>query len=56
MKEIYYEKIGEGFPIILLHGNGENHHIFDEAVERLSKHYCCVCIDSRYHGPIYSSR
>lgn len=50
MKEIYYEKIGEGFPIILLHGNGENHHIFDEAVERLSKHYCCVCIDSRYHG------
>lgn len=50
MKEIYYECIGEGFPIILLHGNGENHHIFDDTVQVLSKKYKCILIDSRYHG------
>lgn len=48
--DIYYEVKGEGFPVVLLHGNGENHHIFDEAVQRLSKRYQCVLIDSRYHG------
>lgn len=50
MTDIYYEVVGEGFPIVLLHGNGENHHIFDETVEVLSKNYQCVLIDSRYHG------
>lgn len=48
--EIYYEVIGEGFPIVFLHGNNEDHHIFDEAVAVLSKDYQCILIDSRYHG------
>lgn len=48
--EIYYEVIGEGFPIFLLHGNGENHHIFDELVPLLKEDYQLVLIDSRYHG------
>ncbi|MEG0276483.1 MAG: alpha/beta hydrolase [Coprobacillus sp.] len=50
MKDIYYEVVGSGFPIVLLHGNGENHHTFDETVEILSKNYKCILIDSRYHG------
>lgn len=50
MKDIYYEITGKGFPILFLHGNGEDHHIFDHVVEKLSKHYQCICIDSRYHG------
>ena len=36
---LYYEKKGEGNPLILLHGNEENHFIFDEAVEKLKKYY-----------------
>ena len=36
---LYYEKHGEGNPLILLHGNEENHFIFDETVEKLKK-YC----------------
>lgn len=48
--DIYYEVVGCGYPIILLHGNKENHHIFNETVEVLKKDYQCVLIDSRYHG------
>lgn len=47
---LYYEKIGEGNPLILLHGNEENHFIFDEAVEKLKKYYTVYTIDSRGHG------
>ena len=28
---LYYEKYGEGQPLILLHGNGENHKIFEKS-------------------------
>ncbi len=48
--DIYYEIKGEGYPVVLLHGNGENMHIFDDLVSLLSKKYQCICIDSRYHG------
>ena len=27
---LYYEKYGDGKPLILLHGNGETHEIFKE--------------------------
>ena len=30
--ELFYEKQGKGRPLILLHGNGEDHHIFDETL------------------------
>lgn len=50
MKDIYYQVTGQGFPVVFLHGNGEDHHIFDQAVNLLSKQYQCICIDSRYHG------
>ena len=47
---LYYEKHGEGNPLILLHGNEENHFIFDEAVEKLKKYYTVYTLDSRGHG------
>lgn len=50
MKDIYYEIKGNGFPILLLHGNMENHHIFDKVVDVLSKDYQCIAIDTRHHG------
>mgnify|MGYP006386076649 FL=1 len=50
MKDINYKVIGNGYPIVLLHGNGENMTIFDKLVEKLQDSYQLICIDSRYHG------
>lgn len=47
--DIYYEVIGSGYPIICLHGNGEDHHIFDDMAKELTG-YKLILIDSRYHG------
>lgn len=47
---LYYEKTGQGRPVILLHGNGETHEIFDKLVPELSKAYTVYAIDSRGHG------
>ena len=46
----YYEQSGSGRPLILLHGNGENHHIFDELSRSLSEVYSVYLLDSRGHG------
>ena len=48
--DLYYEKTGEGRPLVLLHGNGEDHTIFNEAIAFLKNHYACYCVDSRGHG------
>lgn len=47
---INYFKIGKGDNLILLHGNGEDYHIFDELIEKLKHHYTIYAIDSRCHG------
>lgn len=47
---IYYEKTGEGSPVILVHGNGETHKIFDALIPELSKKHTVYAIDSRGHG------
>ncbi|HJB25853.1 MAG TPA: alpha/beta hydrolase [Firmicutes bacterium] len=47
---LFYEKSGTGKPIVLLHGNGENHTIFREFTAQLSKHYTVYALDSRCHG------
>lgn len=48
--ELFYEIAGQGRALILVHGNGEDHHIFDQLVNVLKKHFTCYCIDSRGHG------
>lgn len=48
--ELFYEKIGEGQPLILLHGNSEDHHTFDKLVKQLKNHFTIYAIDSRNHG------
>lgn len=45
-----YRKEGQGVPLILLHGNGEDHHIFDILTEKLKLHFTVYSIDSRNHG------
>ncbi|MBB2183253.1 alpha/beta hydrolase [Lachnospiraceae bacterium MD1] len=47
---LYYEMSGVGKPLILLHGNGETHKIFDKAIPILSEHFTVYAIDSRGHG------
>lgn len=48
--ELYYEKSGAGRPLLLVHGNGEDHSIFNEAVKELKRDFCCYTVDSRGHG------
>ena len=48
--QLYYEKTGQGRPLILVHGNSEDHTIFDEAVHVLREHFTCYAVDSRGHG------
>ena len=48
--KLFYKKTGQGKPIILLHGNGEDHTIFDVLTKRLSENYTVYAIESRGHG------
>lgn len=45
-----YEVIGSGDPLIMVHGNSEDHTIFTEAAEVLKDHYTCYLVDTRSHG------
>ncbi len=47
---LFYETSGNGEPLFLLHGNGEDHHIFDVLVNKLSSDFTVYAIDSRNHG------
>ncbi len=48
--DLYYEIIGTGKPFIMVHGNGEDHHTFDELADILKIRYQVYLIDSRMHG------
>lgn len=48
---IYYEVRGKKGPVlIMLHGNGEDHTIFDRAVAYLEQKFVVYLVDSRGHG------
>ncbi len=48
--DLFYEVKGSGKPLLMVHGNGEDHTIFNEAAEILSRHYKVYLVDSRDHG------
>ena len=48
--KLSYIKEGEGKPLILMHGSGEDRHIFDEIINKLKKDFTVYAIDSRNHG------
>lgn len=48
--DLYYEKAGRGRALVMVHGNGEDHSIFNEAVAVLKKEFCVYTVDSRGHG------
>ena len=47
---ICYEKTGEGTPVILIHGNGGDHHTFDVLAETMSQDHTVYAMDSRGFG------
>lgn len=48
--QLYYEVTGNGSPLVMVHGNGEDHTIFNEAVEVLKDRFTVYTVDSRDHG------
>ena len=46
----YYIAKGTGFPLILLHGNGEDCGYFVHQMEPFAKHFRVIAIDTRGHG------
>ena len=49
IKHHYIEK-GTGFPLILLHGNGEDGSYFAHQMEPFSEHFRVIAVDTRGHG------
>ena len=47
--ELNYEVYGQGEPLILLHGNQEDMHIFDELIQSIKDEFTIYAID-RNHG------
>lgn len=47
---IFYEVMGKGEPMLLCHGNGADHTVFDQFAEALASRYTLYMPDSRGHG------
>ena len=48
--QLNYMEGGEGFPLILLHGNGEDHSYFQYQMEPFSVKYRVIAPGTRGHG------
>lgn len=48
--EPFYVERGEGFPLVLLHGNGESHEYFVHQIEHFSRSWRVMALDTRGHG------
>lgn len=43
---LHYEIYGNGYPLIMLHGNGEDITIFSKAIEKLESTFTIYAIDT----------
>lgn len=48
--QLYYETVGSGEPLLLLHSGTQTGRMFDPFVERLAAHYSLIVPDLRGHG------
>lgn len=48
--QLHYIEKGQGQPLILLHGNGEDNSYFVHQIDHFSKDYRVIAIDTRGHG------
>ncbi|MBQ7725626.1 MAG: alpha/beta hydrolase [Clostridia bacterium] len=46
----HYSESGKGFPLILLHGNGEDHAVFAKQISSFAEHFHVYALDTRGHG------
>ena len=47
---LFYAEAGSGFPLVLLHGNGEDHTYFSGQMDEFAKSFHVIAIDTRGHG------
>ena len=47
---LYTAERGAGFPLVLLHGNGEDGSYFAHQMDRFSRQYRVIAVDTRGHG------
>lgn len=47
---LHFVEMGSGEPMILLHGNGEDHGYFEHQIEHFSKTHRVIALDTRGHG------
>lgn len=48
--QLYYREAGNGEPLILLHGNGEDGSCFADVMEHFAYRYRVIAVDTRGHG------
>lgn len=48
--KLHFEETGDGFPLVLLHGNGEDHTYFQHQIAPFSQHFRVIAVDTRGHG------
>jgi len=48
--KLNFIEAGEGFPLVLLHGNGEDYTYFKHQLEPFSRHYRVIIVETRGHG------
>lgn len=48
--QLHYTKTGSGFPLLLLHGNGEDSTYFEHQIPAFSRRSTVYAIDTRGHG------
>ena len=46
----FYKEQGTGFPLILLHGNGEDGSYFEHQMAPFAEHFRVIAVDTRGHG------
>ena len=49
-KKVYYEEIGTGKPVLLLHGNTASSNMFLDIIESYTSNYKVILIDFLGHG------
>ena len=48
--QLHFTKTGSGFPLILLHGNGEDSSYFEHQIPVFSRTHTVYAVDTRGHG------
>ena len=48
--QLHYHENGQGFPLILLHGNGESSAYFQNQLPAFGEYFRVIALDTRGHG------